>query len=457
MVSRKVLGAAGAAGVLVILVAFQNCAPEQYFRAQKVNEEDGSSVSPRGGSGLVVPASQRYHITIGDLKATAAGTAAGVNIFGRGMMVRDLQTGATETFTHAMGLPVSTVANAHVHDLPCPANGGGGHYKFDYSNLATVESNEIWPSIAAGADGIGSGYKRVSHLARPEAQSIVIHDAAGARHACGLLHSTWSSDTKGGLFNNLPAGATTTPNLKGSASIIRAATDGLTIVRVSVNGLQPNTTYASHVHALPCNTPGTPGGTDFAGGHYKQNPLVTEVTATAAAEIWTSFTTDQMGYGQARTQVPHVARPDAASIIIHDPTTPTTRLACVDLTGPGGLLGTSLGHTRYPNIFGSAKMERFASGETKVTIAAQGLTANTGYVAHVHDRPCHISAGGGHYKFDYNIAGTVESNEIFLRFNTDAAGSGSTATTVKHIARPEAYSVVLHDADTQRIACADLY
>ncbi len=456
MVTRKALAAFGAVGVFVTLVAFQNCAPEQYFKAQKVEQEDNSSVGPSGG-GLSVPASQRYHITVGDLKPTAAGTAAGVSIFGRAMMVRDLQSGATETFTHAMGLPVSTVANAHVHDLPCAANAGGGHYKFDYSNLATVESNEIWPSLAAGADGIGSGYKRVSHLARPEAQSIVIHDAAGARHACGLLHSTWSSDVKGGLFNNLPAGATATPNLKGSASIVRAATDGLTIVRVAVNGLQPNTTYGSHVHALPCNTPGTVGGTDFGGGHYKQNPAVTEVTATAAAEIWTSFTTNATGHGSVRTQVPHVARPDAASIVIHDPVTPTTRLACVDLTGPGGLLGTELGHTRYPNIFGSAKMERLASGETKVTIAAQGLTANTAYVAHVHDRPCHISAGGGHYKFDYNIAGTVEANEIFLRFNTDAAGAGSTVTTVKHIARPEAYSVVLHDGDTQRIACADLY
>ncbi len=461
MVWNKAYGFSAAAIVVValIMVGFQNCAPEQYFKAPK-NEEDSSSSNgpgPGGAGGLVVPNSARYAITVGELKPTAAGLAAGQSIFGRAMMVRDLQSGATETFTHAMGLPVSAVAAAHVHDLPCGANAGGGHYKIDYGNLATVQSNEIWPSLAAGPDGIGSGYARVSHLARPEAQSIVIHDAAGARHACGLLHSTWSSDVKGGLFANLAAGATANPNFRGTASISRAAGSGLTIVRLSVNGLMPNTTYGSHVHALPCNTPGTVGGTDFAGGHYKQNPAVTEVVATAAAEIWTSFTTNATGHGEVRTQVAHVARPDAQSIIIHDPVTPTTRLACVDLTQAGGFVGTETGIARYPNIFGSAKMERLGSGETRVNMSVSGLTAATQYTAHVHDRPCHIAAGGGHYKFDYNIAAAIESNEIWVRVTTDAAGAGSGVTTVKHIARPEAYSVVIHDADTTRLACVDLY
>lgn len=458
MVWQKTAGFTAGVAVFVGLMVFgfQNCAPEQYFRAPKSEQTDGSSVTPPVG-GLVVPASARYHITVGELKPTAAGLAAGQQIFGRMMMVRDMQSGATETFTHAMGLPVSAVAAAHVHDLPCAAAAGGGHYKLDYANTATVQSNEIWPSLAAGADGIGSGYARVSHLARPEAQSVVIHDAAGARHACGLLHSTWASDVKGGLFSNLAGGVTATPNLRGSASISRIPIDGQTIVRVSVNGLAPNTTYGSHVHALPCNTPGTVGGTDFAGGHYKQNPDVTEVVATAAAEIWTSFTTNATGHGETRTLVNHAARPDAQSIIIHDPVTPTIRLACVDLNMAGGMVGTEVGITRFPNIFGSGKMERLASGDTKVTMAMSGLAPNTSYTAHVHDRPCHIAGGGGHYKIDYSVAAAIESNEIWVRITTDAAGAGTGVTTSKHLARPEAYSIVIHDADTARLACVDLY
>lgn len=455
MVSRKAAGFSAGAIVIValILIGFQNCAPQQYFKAQKVDDTSSSSNSP---SPSPTPLSARYQITVGEIKTTDTGNAAGQAIFGRSMLVRDLQTGTTEAFTHAMGLPVSVPASTHIHDLPC-AIGGGGHYKFDYSIAAAQQSNEIWPVIAAGADGIGSGYTRVNHLARPEAQAVVIHDAAGARHACGPLHATMTADIKGGLFNNLPAGATITPTLKGNAVISRVAGDNWTVVRLSVNGLLPNTTYGSHVHSLPCNTPGTVGGTDFAGPHYKQNAAVTEVTASAANEIWTSLTTNATGHGEMRVAVNHVARPDAASIVIHDSVTPTTRLACVDLSTPGGLVSTETGISRFPSLLGTAKMERTAAGDTRVTVTASGLTANTMYTMHVHDRPCHVAVGGGHYKIDYNIAAAVESNEIWMRVQTDATGAGSAVTTVKHIARPEAYSVVLHDADTQRLACADLF
>ena len=465
MVWRKAysLGLGCVSLIGVTLFAFQNCAPEQYFKAQKIENTDSSSNNGGGGTPTPLqPANNRYFITAGELKTTAAGTAAGMAISGRMMMVRDSYTGSTESFVHALGLLPSVPATVHVHDSICNVAAGGGHYKLDYGIAAVLADNEIWPAVAASdVNGAGSGYARTNkHYARPEAQSMVIHDAAGARMACGLMHSTWSNITMGGKFNPLAAGVNALPNARGYATISRLGADNLTIVRASLNGLAPGVTYASHVHNLPCAT--TEGG-----GHYKQNADVVEVVASAAAEIWLPFTTTTAvggtggGHADVRVVVPHVARADAASIVVHDPTVPATRLLCVDLTLPVNFIGTEAGLNRYPQIAGSAKMERLASGETKVTVANMaGLTPNTKYMMHVHDRPCHVSAGGGHYKHDYSIAAAIETNEVWLTLNTDAVGGGSAVTLSKNILRPEAYSVVLHEPDAPtntRLACADLY
>lgn len=455
-----------AALLLLTVVLFQNCAPEQYFRAVKVSEETGSSVLPNPTpSPSPIPANGRYLITVGELKGTDAARVAGLSVSGRMMLVRDSLTGSTEAFVHALGLPAGQPGTVHVHDLPCAiGNGGGGHYKIDYAEAGQVPANEIWPTIpATDATGAGAGYQRVKHYARPEAQSMVVHDPVTptTRLGCGLLHSPLGSSVIGGAFAPLAAGAAAFPNAKGAASIARLAGDGLTVVRASIFGLAPSTTYNAHVHNRPCAAP------DFGGAHYLQNPDVIETVATANNEIWMQFATTAAvngtggGFATTRVQVAHVARPDAVSIVIHDPVTPTTRLFCVDLTQPLGFIPTETGLRRYPNLSGGGRMERLASGDTKVTVSnLVGLTPNTDYVLHVHDRPCHINGGGGHYKHDYGETGTVEANEVWIRVKTDALGAASGVTLDKHILRPEAYSVVLHDNDAptnSRIACMDLY
>jgi hypothetical protein len=50
----------------------------------------------------------------------------------------------------------------------------------------------------------------------------------------------------------------------------------------------------------------------------------------------------------------------------------------------------------------------------------------------------------------------MESNEIWLNFTTDNSGAGSAMTTVSHLARPDAASIVVHDTDGQRLGCVDL-
>lgn len=460
------LGLAVIALAGVTIFAFQNCAPEQYFRAVKLDHDEttnGSSVTPP------TPPTNRYYITAGEFKTTDVAKAGGMAIGGRMMMVRDTYSGTTESFVHAMGLPASTPATIHVHNLPCGVAGGGGHYQIDATG-AVDEVNEIWPRIlATDVNGVGSGYARHKHYARPEAQSMVIHDAVNAtqRNACGLMHAPSSSSVLGGSFVKLTSGGGLVPNAAGNAAIARLGADNLTVVRLSLDGLLPATTYSAHVHALPC-------ATSEGGGHYKQNNDITEVAATANNEIWVPFTTTAAingsggGHGETRVQVPHVARMadvagsgGAVSIVIHDPTAASTaRLLCVDLSLPLSFVNTSEGNKRYPTLGGSAKMERLSSGETRVSVSGmKGLTPNATYKLHVHDRPCHVNGGGGHYKHDYSNPNAVEENEVWLTLKTDAAGGGSATFTSPHILRPEAYSIVIHDTDTAgtRLSCSDLY
>jgi hypothetical protein len=100
-------------------------------------------------------------------------------------------------------------------------------------------------------------------------------------------------------------------------------------------------------------------------------------------------------------------------------------------------------------------MTRTADGKTIVATHATGLAANTTYGVHVHNKACSDSNGGGHYQ--NVVGGAVDPyNEIWPAFTTNAAGIGNGWAMHAFYARPEAQSVVIHDTDGKRIACADL-
>ncbi len=107
-------------------------------------------------------------------------------------------------------------------------------------------------------------------------------------------------------------------DLSGRAQMVRTA-DGRTIVAVHVQGLAPNTTYAAHVHQLPC-------GTNDADGHYKFDPAGAPVPPN---EIWPGFTTNDDGVGNGRAVVDGTAGATAVSVVIHAPG--GTKIACADL------------------------------------------------------------------------------------------------------------------------------
>ena len=107
-------------------------------------------------------------------------------------------------------------------------------------------------------------------------------------------------------------------DLAGHAQMIRTAS-GSTIVKAHVTGLQPNTTYGSHVHAAPC-------AVGDADGHYKDDP---GGPAAPPNELWPAFTTDADGVGNGGDKAAWTARETAVSVVVHAPG--GAKIGCADL------------------------------------------------------------------------------------------------------------------------------
>lgn len=127
-----------------------------------------------------------------------------------------------------------------------------------------------------------------------------------------------------GRFETLPGGADLGYHVRGRAKMVRVDRHAETTrVVVNLRGLDPNTTYPTHVHNKPCSA--TPAG----GGHY-QNVIGGPVDAVN--ETWPTVRTDAAGRGHGFAIHDAWARDDAMSIVIHYPPDTSIRLACVDLT-----------------------------------------------------------------------------------------------------------------------------
>lgn len=252
--------------------------------------------------------------------------------------------------------------------------------------------------------------------------------------------------TVDGSVHTFSAGLTRGYDISGDASLTRDLANGATIAAVTVDGLAPDTSYGVHVHNAPCAAGG--------GGHYQD---LVGGPVDANNELWPRVTTDATGHGEGYAAVDWVARGEAQSIVIHD--SDGARIACSDL-GPGevskirGALSTfSAGLTRGFDISGDVTIERTGDA-TRVTVKAAGLAPDSSYGVHVHNAPC-AAGGGGHYQ-DL-VGGPVDAiNEIWPRVTTGPNGKGHGNAEVAWVARAEAQSVVIHDSDGARIACADL-
>lgn len=222
------------------------------------------------------------------------------------------------------GLKQGTDYVSHVHTLPCAVAGGGPHYLMDPDAEGGAAENEIWPWVAAGADGGSATRLQTPHAVRPDAQSVVIHRVAGAdtpKVACAdLVRPSYPDRVATGTSTLLQAGTD-----KGYADAAATATvtrsiDGGTTVELSLAGLPADQTYPAHVHEYSC-------ALASGGGHYVKDPAA---PGGEDNEIWPSVTVDATGAGTKTVSTPHLARPEAQSIVVHD-YDDGARILCIDL------------------------------------------------------------------------------------------------------------------------------
>ena len=150
---------------------------------------------------VIVPASSaNAQTTVGRFSTLSAAADAGMEISG----VAVLHRGADGTSGRVVvrGLDPGVTYAAHLHSQPCSAsNPGGGHY-MDVPGGLAAPPNELWFSstddprdgITASRGGVARGTGGADWVARPEAQSVIIHaipaggsTAGGPKIACADL------------------------------------------------------------------------------------------------------------------------------------------------------------------------------------------------------------------------------------------------------------------------------
>ncbi len=125
-------------------------------------------------------------VTKGSVVTTSVGAERNYAITGEASMTRSSHN-KTMVDLHVAGLHANEKYPSHVHNLPCEENGGGGHYQYEKGGNVDA-ANEIWLTFTTNNSGAGSQEASHAHLARPDAQSIVIHDSTSDKARIGCLN-----------------------------------------------------------------------------------------------------------------------------------------------------------------------------------------------------------------------------------------------------------------------------
>lgn len=128
--------------------------------------------------------------TVGRFSTLPAGDTLGLEVDGVAVLRRT--SGGTSGRVVLRGLEPGLVYAAHLHNQPCGLNAGGSHYK-DVAAGAGAPPNELWFSssgdpfagVSANRGGVARGFGAAEWVARPEAQSVVIHQVVPATGTSG--------------------------------------------------------------------------------------------------------------------------------------------------------------------------------------------------------------------------------------------------------------------------------
>lgn len=257
---------------------------------------------------------------IGDITPFASNETQDETITGT---VELTYSNASKLYVSASGLSDGTEYKTHLHALPCETLDGGGHYKIDPTVTETVEENEVWPVLSPSGGAASNEVTVSGHMIREDAQAVVIHRVAGAdtpKVACATLtRETWNDRLASGTPVNLPEANARGLTIEGRGSLTRRR-DGVTVGLVELYGLEPNEVHPVHLHDAPCNVLD-------GGAHYYVDPSSPDVGE--ANELWLTVKPNGGGYAIRSIGIPHVARADAMSFVVHASDGP--RLACIDL------------------------------------------------------------------------------------------------------------------------------
>ena len=267
----------------------------------------------------------------------------------------------------------------------------------------------------------------------------------------------------GGAFRPLAAFT----GIEGRALLVRKL-DGSSELSIALNGGTAGTTYVAHVHIAPCAYQiVAPPAVATATGHYMIDPAQT--TAIEANELWVNPTTSATGMIVGSATFQHIPRDEAISVVVHDPV--MGKMACADLAADetaatieftGQLAAFPTAPVGDQGVTGTVTATRTATSTTfNLTLA--GLTAANNYEGHVHNQPCEVITGGGHYMIDPTVPPpAVQANEVW--FTVPAASTTATIpVTVPFGARTDAQSIVAHRLEDNagvitkvKIACGNL-
>jgi len=376
----------------------------------------------------------------------------GTPVLGGAQLVRYVD-GTARVSVAAAGLASGTPHNVHVHTWPCDYE-AGGHYKIDPAVKETVDTNELWPAFTTDADGRGMAYVSTGPI-RGEALSVIIHDpVSGDKMACADLEPLASIGGKAsGTFSPFALYETIDETITGTAEITYLSSSKL---NVSVQGLDDGEEYRTHLHALPCDTLD-------AGGHYKLDP--SNLDTVEANEVWPTLTPSGGSANDEVTTSGHMIRDDAQAVVLHRVVgNEVPKVACATLTraawnerflsGSPSLLPEAT--ARGLDIQGSATLTRRLDGVSVAEVELYYLAPNAVHPIHLHDAPCSVGDGGGHYYVDPGQSEVGESNELWVTVQSNENGYAKRAVGIPHVVRAEAQSMVVHAEDGARLACIDL-